>query len=118
MISDVINKSSQKTLIHDQVVEIVPKYKYLGTVFDEKLNWNDNTDAIMKKGQQRLYFLRKLNSFSVDKIILTPFYKSFIESILTFSFRNAWKRLSDWGQRSLVKSREACQLQLEFQLLP
>ena len=26
------------TIIHDRKVEIVPKYKYLGTVFDDKLS--------------------------------------------------------------------------------
>ena len=64
----------------------VSKYKYLGTIFDDKLKWDDNTEVIVKKGQQRLYLLRKLNYFSVDQNILTLFYKSFIESVLSFSF--------------------------------
>ena len=72
------SQSPGKTTIHDQEVEIVTKYKYLGTVFDIKLRWDDNTEAIVKKCLQRLYFLRKLNSFSVDKTILNMFYKSFI----------------------------------------
>ena len=33
-----------------------------------------------------MYFLRKLNSFSVDTRILKLFYSSFIESVLCFSF--------------------------------
>jgi len=33
-----------------------------------------------------LYFIRELNSFNVDKVILSLFYKSFIESVLTFAF--------------------------------
>ena len=73
------SQSPGKTTIRDQEVEIVTKYKYLGTVFDNKLRWDDNTEVIVKKYQQRLYFLRKLNSFSVDKTILNLFYKSFIE---------------------------------------
>ena len=76
----------EATLIHDQEVEVVSQYKYLGTVMDDKLRWDANTEAIAKKGQQRLYFLQKLNSFSVDTKFLTLFYKSFIESIITFSF--------------------------------
>ena len=75
-----------KIFIHDNEVEIVSKYKYLGTIFDHKLKWNDNTEAIVTKGQQRLNLLRKQNSFSVDRKILTLFYKSFIESVLAFSF--------------------------------
>ena len=70
---------------------IVSKYKYLGAIFDDKLKWDDNTEEIVKKGQQLLYLLRKLNYFSVDQKILTLFffffffYKSFIESVLSFS---------------------------------
>ncbi len=37
-----------------------------------------------KKGQQRLYFLRKMVSFSVSPSLLKMFYNSFIESVLTF----------------------------------
>ena len=74
--------SPGKTIIHNNEVEIVSKYKYLGTIFDDKLKWDDNTEEIVKKGQQRLYLLRKLNYFSVDQTILSLFYKSFIESVL------------------------------------
>ncbi|KAJ8375795.1 hypothetical protein SKAU_G00063750 [Synaphobranchus kaupii] len=40
-------------------------YKYLGTVFDDKLQqrFEANTEVIIKKCQQRQYFLRKLHSF-------------------------------------------------------
>ena len=71
------SQSPGKTTIHDQEVEIVTKYKYLGTVFDIKLRWDDNTEAIVKKCLQRLYFLRKLNSFSVDKNNLKPVLQVF-----------------------------------------
>ena len=71
LVIDVRNHSQgpEKTTIHDQEVEIVTKYTYLGTVFDNKVRYDDNTEVIVKKCQQRLYFLRKLNSFSVDKTI-------------------------------------------------
>jgi hypothetical protein len=36
--------------------------------------------------QQRMYLLRKLNSFSVSSVILCRFYQSFIESLISFSF--------------------------------
>jgi len=65
---------------------MVEQYKYLGIVIDRKLKFDINTEMICKKGQQRLYFLRKLNSFNVDKVMLSLFYKSFIESVLTFAF--------------------------------
>ena len=37
------------------VVEIVSKYKYLGTTFDDELNWADNTEAVVEKGQHWVY---------------------------------------------------------------
>ena len=69
--------SHGKIFIHDKEVEIVSKYKYLGTILDNSLKWEDNTETIfVKKGQQRLYLLRKLNSFSVDRNILILFYNN------------------------------------------
>ena len=86
--------------INGDSVEIVNDYKYLGTIFDSKLNWNANTDAVYKKCQQRLHFLRKLRSFNVNERVLSLFYHCFVESVLTFSFQ-CW-----YGSLSLVnKSR-------------
>ena len=55
-----------KTIIHNNKFEIVSKYKYLGTIFDDKLKWDNTTEEIVKKEQQQLYLLWKLNYFSVD----------------------------------------------------
>ena len=45
------------------------KYKYFGTIFDDKLNWDDNTEAVLGRGQKQVHLLRKLKSFSVDEKI-------------------------------------------------
>ena len=63
-----------------------PAYKYLGTIFEDILKWDLNTDAITRKGHQRFHLLPKLRSFNVDPTILKLFYNSFIENVLTFSF--------------------------------
>ncbi len=47
-------------------VEVVDMYKYLGVHFDNRLNWKCNTETVYKKGQSRLYFLRKFRSFNVS----------------------------------------------------
>ena len=44
-----------KTIIHNNEVEIVSKYKYLGIIFDDKLKWDDNTEEIVKKGRKLNY---------------------------------------------------------------
>ena len=73
-------------VIDGQTVRRVEAYKYLGTIIDAKLRFNENTDRIYKKAQSRLYMLRKLRSFGVSENVLKLFYHSFIESLLTFSF--------------------------------
>ena len=40
----------------------------------------------IKKSQQCLFRLRKLAKFQVDRSLMTMFYRSFIESVVTFSF--------------------------------
>ena len=65
-------------------VERVTKYKYLGTVFDNKLNFNKNTDFIHKKCQPRIFSFQKLRSLNVSAAVLRTFYRSC--SVLTFSF--------------------------------
>lgn len=56
--------------IHGKTVERVTSYKYLGTFFDEKLKFDVNTADIVKRGQQRIHLLCKLNSFSVSPVIV------------------------------------------------
>ena len=81
-------------LINGSAVETVSEYKYLGTIIDNKLTFEANTDLICKKANQRLFFLRKLRGFQVDRTLMRMFYSSFIESILTFSIISWFGNLS------------------------
>ncbi|KAJ8359021.1 hypothetical protein SKAU_G00155460 [Synaphobranchus kaupii] len=49
------------------------------TDFSSKLNSNH----LIKKAQQRLYFLRQLKKLRVEKGLLVQFYKAIVQSILT-----------------------------------
>ena len=61
-------------------------YKFLGTTIANTLKWDTNAETIAKrKAQQRMFFLRQLKRFRVSKTILTQFYRTVIESVLTFS---------------------------------
>ena len=73
--------------INDENVELVTEYKYLGTVIDRQLNWSSNIRRIVSKTQQRLYFLRKLKDFDIDRTIMYFFYMSVIQSVFTFCLR-------------------------------
>ena len=41
-------------------------------------------NTIKSKANKQLYFVRKLGQFKADRTLITPFYKSVIESILSF----------------------------------
>lgn len=87
-------QTSLPTVINGTVVEMVDSYKYLGTIIDNRLNFEQNTSQICKKGAQRLYFLRRLNFFNVDKTLMVLFYRSFIESVLSFCLVSFYENLS------------------------
>ena len=72
-------------IINNESVEIVPYFKYLGTLIDSKCNFNENTNFIFKKVNQRLHLLRKLKHFNVNKSILETVYRSFIESLISYN---------------------------------
>ncbi len=61
------------SLIRGKDVEIVESYQYLRTVFDTQLKFDINTECIVKRSQQRIDLLRKLNSVNVCKRILCIF---------------------------------------------
>ena len=48
-----------------QPVEEVSSFKYLGTVVDSKLTFNDNVVYVYKKEQQRLYLLGEAPEFRI-----------------------------------------------------
>uniref|UniRef100_A0A8C1VBX2 VLIG-type G domain-containing protein n=1 Tax=Cyprinus carpio TaxID=7962 RepID=A0A8C1VBX2_CYPCA len=77
------------TVIKGTDIELVETYKYLGVILDNKLCFEPLVDAVSKKIQQRLYFLRKMNTFNVSSEMMTLFYRAFIESVLSFCIA-AW----------------------------
>ena len=71
-------------VIEGVIVEKVNEYKYLGTVLDNKLTFESDTNCIVKKCHQRMFCM--FRSFGVSPKTLQMFYRSFIESVLTSSF--------------------------------
>ncbi len=49
------------------------------------LKWDIHIDSIVKKAQQRLYFLRQLRKFNLPQELLKQFYSAIIESVLCTS---------------------------------
>ncbi len=69
--------------INSATVERVSSTKFLGVHITEDLSWTNNTAALAKKAEQRLYFLRKLRRARAPAPIMCTFYRGTIESILT-----------------------------------
>ena len=71
--------------INDELVECVTEYKYLGTLIDNKFNFNANVEAVYRKANSRLYFFRKLSKLKVDHKIMELFYTSIVQSVISFA---------------------------------
>ena len=81
-------------VINGQEVNQVSSFKFLGTHIADNMKWQENTADICKKARQRLYFLRTLDSFNLNRNILVSFCRSTIKSILTRSFLVWYKAAS------------------------
>ena len=99
-----IGKDNQETIsIGGDTIEQVSEYKYLGTIIDDKLRWDANTKKIQSKGNQRLYFLRKLRSFNVKSETLALFYQSVIQSVMCFSSVAWFNSLTEKNKSKLTR---------------
>ncbi|KAI4895898.1 hypothetical protein NFI96_014985 [Prochilodus magdalenae] len=63
-------------------VERVISFKFLCVHITEELTWSEHTTRVVKKAQQRLFFLRRLRRFGMDPRTLRTFYTCTVESIL------------------------------------
>ncbi|CAM4574253.1 unnamed protein product [Leuciscus chuanchicus] len=71
--------------IMDSTVTAVESFRFLGTTISQDLKWDTHIDSIVKKAQQRLYFLRQLRKFNLPQELLVQFYSAVIQSILCTS---------------------------------
>ena len=81
-----LNVNTTKEMIVDfrRTVEIIQHFKFLPSAIYNNLKWELNIDTIVKKAQQRLYFLRRLRWFGLTTQLMLTFYRAAIENVLTF----------------------------------
>ena len=60
-------------------------FRLLDTILSQDLKWELNISSLIKKAQQRMYFLWQLKKFNLPKTMMVHFYTAIIESILTSS---------------------------------
>ncbi|XP_059807146.1 uncharacterized protein LOC132381625 isoform X4 [Hypanus sabinus] len=67
--------------INGDTVERVSSFRFLGIHISEDLTWSTNTTTIVKKAQQRLFFLRTLKTAGLPEQMLVTFNRCTLESI-------------------------------------
>ena len=93
----------ENIVIKGEVVERVNEYKYLGVIFDEKLDWVNNSKKIQSKVNQRVFFMYNVAKFNVDTKILSLFYESCILSVISFCI-TAWGGNVRAKQKSMLNT--------------
>lgn len=89
--------------IKNENVKVVNSYKYLGVIIDDKLSFSENVQHLYKKSVQRVHHLRILNNLKIDSEILSLFYKSIIESVMSFAVVTWFGSCTKKDQKKLCK---------------
>ncbi|TWW78182.1 putative RNA-directed DNA polymerase from transposon BS [Takifugu flavidus] len=69
----------------DSPITIVDSFRFLGTTITRDLKWEPTISSLIKKAQQRMFFLRQLRKLKLPPRMLAQFYTAIIESIITSS---------------------------------
>ena len=94
----------QSVCIDGGEIETVQTCKYLGVGLDNKLEWSANKEAVYRRGQSCLFFLRRLGSFNVCSDMMCKFYHTIIESALFYALVCWGSCISDKSCRGPDKS--------------
>ena len=84
-------------------VERVKELKFVGVHITEDLTWAVQTERVVKKAQQRLYFLRKLKKAGMGPKVLRAFYRGTTENILTGCFTAWYGGCTDLNRKALQR---------------
>ena len=105
MVIDFRRKPLSHTLLNIQGedIELVDSFKYLDVHINNKLDWSHNTNALYKKGQSRLFLLRRLRSFGVSRPLLRTFYDSVVASAIHYAAVCWAPGSTEWDRNRLNK---------------
>ena len=71
--------------INDMNVEVVPTYKYLGVIMDNKLSFAQHAEGQLVKVQKRLYCVRSMFKLRIDYTLIRLFYEATIPPLLLYA---------------------------------
>ena len=97
-----IKPDIQPIYMNGESVERVSNFRFLGIHIQKDLTWTINTKALLKKAQQRLYFLRILRKNNLQEKMLMSFYRCTIETVLSYG-------ISLWFASCTAAERKALQ---------
>ena len=70
--------------LDDIPIDVVYETKLLGVTITSNCRWDSNTRNIVKKGNSRMWFLRRLKLLGASQATLLDIYKLFCRSVLEF----------------------------------
>ena len=73
-----------KYFLDGQLIDVVQEIKLLGVTITSNAKWDSNTRDLIKKGNKRLWFLRRLKLLNASRTTLTNIYKLFCRSALEY----------------------------------
>jgi len=88
----IIDYMKKKTIIQPLILngDCVADFRFMGVHIEESLTWSKNTSELLKKAQQRLYFLRVLRKNNITQRLLVSYYQASIDSVLTYCMCVWW----------------------------
>ncbi|TWW82055.1 putative RNA-directed DNA polymerase from transposon BS [Takifugu flavidus] len=92
----------------DSPVTITDSFRFLGTTITRDLKWEPTISSLIKKAQQRMFFLRQLRKLKPPPRMLAQFYTAIIESILTSSITVVVCWCHRQGQTEAAARRARC----------
>ena len=95
-------------VINNLEVARTDKYKYLGSMIDDKLSFIEHVEMQLSKTASRLYYARTLRKLNVNSNIIIGFYNSTIVSVLSYSVITFYEMLPDYAKYDLEQARRVC----------
>ena len=81
-------------IIHDSPIEQISSYKYLGVHLDDTSSWHVHVDILCSRLHQRLYFLRRLRVYRMNKSFMVLFYQAVLESLIRYGMSSWYGNLT------------------------
>ncbi|KAK7898229.1 hypothetical protein WMY93_019082 [Mugilogobius chulae] len=97
-----VTAPSPPLVLTDSPITTVDSIRFLGTTITQDLKWEPSISSLIKKAQQRMYFLRQLKKAKLPAQMMEQFYTAIIESILTSS-------ITVWYAGATVRDRHRLQ---------